>query len=111
MQKPAIPVTASAGKAAFHVSYAEAAAEEGKSEVASADYDSALAPVEAIVTRNANRLLLPKRLLETNHFNRPGALAAEFRGVAVRQVKRIAAGLAYGGLDFALSGGKTRSSG
>lgn len=97
--------------AAFHVSYAEAAAEAGKSEVASADYDSALAAVKAIVTRNANRLLLPKRLLETTHLNRPGALAAEFRGVAVRQVKRIAASLANGGLEFALSGGKTRSSG
>ena len=97
--------------AAFHVAYVEAASEVGKSAVASADYDRALAAVEAIITRNANRLLLPKRLLETTHLNRPGALAAEFRGVAVRQVKRIAASLANGGLDFALSGGKTSGSG
>jgi len=84
--------------AAFHVALAEAAVASGRAEVVREDYERALGAVEATITRNANRLLLPKLLRETTYMTPVAALTQEHRKIARRQAKRIRQSLEIGGL-------------
>jgi len=85
------------GFAAFHVAFATAAAASGKTQIAHGDYERALAAVEVTITRNANRLSLPKLLRETTHLTPVRLLAREHRQIARRQVERIRRSLEHGG--------------
>ena len=84
--------------AAFHVALAEAGVASGRADVVRGDYERALAAVEATITRNANRLLLPKLLRETTHMTPVRQLTREHRQIARRQTRRIRDSLDAGGL-------------
>lgn len=90
---------------AFHTAYAEAAVAAGKVDAAREDYERALKAVEATITRNANRLLLPKLLQETTHLTPVALLARKHRQIARGEVRRIRESLDAGGLWRALGAG------
>lgn len=87
---------------AFHVAYAEAAIAAGKADAAREDYERALKVIEATITRNANRRLLPKLLRETTYLTPVALLAREHRQIAFRLARRIRESLDSGGLWRAL---------
>ena len=91
------------GYAAFQVAIARAATASGKGEVAREDLERALTVVTDIMERNANRLLLPKRLRETTNLNPVQMLIGESRQIALRQARRIRQSLESGGLWRALA--------
>lgn len=84
--------------AAFHVAVADAAVAEGKAHILQEDYNRALALVETIFIRNANKFLLPRLLRETTYLTAVASLTAEHCQIAQRQVQRIRQSLGAGGL-------------
>lgn len=88
---------------AFHVAFAEAAIASGKAEIARGCYERAEAAVKATITRNANRLLLPKLFRNTTYLTPVKFLAREPSEIAERQAQRLHRSLGSGGLWRALS--------
>jgi tetratricopeptide (TPR) repeat protein len=83
--------------AAFLTEYRRQSIEAGQGEQVKQDYDAAMQQMFERITRSANRVILPPRLLGTTHLTPPEKLAERSRQLADRQVNRVAKALRDGG--------------
>lgn len=97
--------------AAFHVAFAEAMRTAGRHDVLLSDYENALNAARATITRNANRMLLRKLLMESSHLTNPFEVSRDLRRMANEETRGLFLRLVAGGLELQRDNGEGAAGG